>query len=514
MDVSKEEENPQTVYTPSVLERLGRERPDRLPTMWSEVGFCFSLLMSMFVAEYMTSGFNVLLPAVSGSLHIPVQAQTWPASVFSLVTGAFLLPIGRIADMYGGYVVFVSGLAWFVLWSLIAGFSQSYIMLIVCRALQGFGPAAFLPAGIMILGSTYRPGPRKNFVFSLYGAFAPMGFFAGIFFAGLSAQLVTWRWYFFIGTIMLAVTAVTSYFFVPRDREEKKGLEIKMDWWGTITIVPALILIVFAFTDGAHAPNGWATPYIPITLAIGVVLLAITVYIEGWVAEQPLLPFDMFKVQGMGPMSIALFFDYGVFGIYLFYASFYIEEILHASPLLTAAYFAPMCVGGLLLCTVGGLILHLLPGSILLLISGVCYVMSALLFAIIPEDPNYWAYIFTAMCCATAGIDVTYNVTNIFITTSLPKSRQGLAGALINSLLFLGISFFLGLADLAVTETEKGGKSPREAYKVAFWFSVAAAGIACLLMFFFVKIGKAESGLTVEELEELERELTKRESRQ
>ena len=140
-------------YTPSEIERLGRERPDAFSSIWVELGFCFSLLGSMFVAEYFVSGFNVLLPALSGALHIPPQAETWPASVFSLVTGAFLLPAGRLADIFGGYLVFLVGLAWFVVWSLIAGFSQNYIMLIFCRALQGFGPAAFLPSGIMLLGS-------------------------------------------------------------------------------------------------------------------------------------------------------------------------------------------------------------------------------------------------------------------------------------------------------------------------------------------------------------------------
>ena len=42
------------------------------------------------------------------------------------------------------------------------------------------------------------------------------------------------------------------------------------------------------------------------------------------------------------------------------------------------------------------------------------------------------------MIGATIGIDVTYNVANVFITTSLPQSQQGLAGALINSLVFSG----------------------------------------------------------------------------
>lgn len=508
---TKEEEgSPQSrgSYIPSDIERLGRERPEVFTSIWMELGFCFALLGSMFVAEYFISGFNILLPDLTEALNIPSNAQTWPASVFSLVTGAFLLPFGRLADMFGGYIVFCAGLGWFLIWSIIAGFSKDYIMLIVCRALQGFGPAAFLPSGIMLLGSIYRPGPRKNLVFSLYGAFAPVGFFTGIFFAGVSAQYITWGWFFWIGAIILAIVAVVSYLCIPNPKEDQSGKGVKMDWWGTGTIVSGLVLIIFALTDGSHAPEGWATPYIPVTFVLGCLSLAAFVYIEGWVAEQPLLPGDMFHVKGMKPLALALFFQYGTFGIFIFYASFYIEQVVGAGPLLTAAWFTPMCVGGLILATIGGLILHLLPGRILLLISGTAYILSTLLFAILPESFNYWAYVFPAMICATLGIDITYNVSNIFITTSMPKARQGLAGAFMNSLLFLGIAFFLSFADLAVSETEERGQ--RQSYKVAFWLATALAGAGLIVMFLGVQIGKASSDLTVDERAELEQELTMR----
>lgn len=116
------------------------------------------------------------------------------------------------------------------------------------------------------------------------------------------------------------------------------------------------------------------------------------------------------------------------------------------------------------------------------------------------------------MICATLGIDITYNVSNIFITTSMPAVRQGLAGAFINSILFLGISFFLGFADLAVTQTADRGQ--RESYKVAFWMATGCASAGLIVMWAGVKIGKAKSELTIEEREQLERELTRRESHQ
>lgn len=153
------------------------------------------------------SGFTVVIPTLIDDLNISSASSTWPASAFSLTVASFLLIFGRAADIFGGYPVFVAGLVWLTIWSLIAGFSTDEIMLDFCRALQGLGPAAFLPSSIMILGSIYRPGPRKNIVFSIYGACAPLGFFIGIFFAGLTAEYTTW------GVSLFSVIQKHSCFF-------------------------------------------------------------------------------------------------------------------------------------------------------------------------------------------------------------------------------------------------------------------------------------------------------------
>ena len=140
-----------------------------------------------------------------------------------------------------------------------------------------------------------------------------------------------------------------------------------------------------------------------------------------------------------------------------------------------------------------------------MIISAVGYIICVLLFAVMPENPNYWAYIFPAMIAATVGIDVTYNVSNIFITTSMPKKRQGLAGALINCIVFLGISVFLGIADIAVTATSHLGL--KESYKVACWLGVGCAGLSLILLVGFVKIEKAKSDLTADEKADTEAEV-------
>jgi MFS family permease len=224
--------------------------------------------------------------------------------------------------MYGGYIIFNGGLVWFTIWTVITGFSKSFTMLVLCRAMEGLGAAAFLPAGISLLGRIYRPGPRKNLVFSLYGAVAPMGFFLGIITGGMAQDLMTWRWYFWLGAIIAALCTLGTLLTAPCDYAETRKMGVKMDWLGVFTMVPATLLVVYAFTDSTHAPQGWKSPQILITLFLGLGFLAAAVYVQGWVAQAPLIPGDIFRVRFMKRMLACLFITWGVFSIYLFYANF------------------------------------------------------------------------------------------------------------------------------------------------------------------------------------------------
>ena len=193
------------------IERLGRQRPEQLPTAWKEIGFVFSIVMSQALNEYFISGFIILIPTVVQALDIPPEAVTWPSSSFSLVIACCLTPFGRVADIYGGFYVYIAGMAWTTALALVVSFSQNEIMFDICRAIKGLGPAAYLPSGLMLLGSIYRPGPRKNFIFAMYGAMAPLGFYIGIFFAGIVGQFAGWRWFFLIGTIIGSLTTLIAY---------------------------------------------------------------------------------------------------------------------------------------------------------------------------------------------------------------------------------------------------------------------------------------------------------------
>ncbi|CAJ2508909.1 Uu.00g139350.m01.CDS01 [Anthostomella pinea] len=508
------------VLDKAAIDRLGRQRPAVFRTTYVEAGFVFAVVTSMMMSEYFVSGFNIVMPEIAAALQISAAERTWPAEVINLTTAILLLPFARLCDMYGGRAVFIAGHVWLAVWSLVGGFSRGPTLLIVCRAMQGVGASAFLPAGLALLGQTYRPGPRKNFVYSIYGAFACIGFYFGIIIGAVAGQLLDWRWYFWIGTIFVFVVMAVGILTIPRHLGDG-DTSVRMDWWGVCTIVPGLALVVYALTDGGHAPGGWRNPSIFVTFIVGVLLLCAAVYLEGWVSARPLLPGELFKAKYMKRLAGSLFCSYGVFGLWLFYASYYIETVLHTTPLQTAAWFSPLAVGGMVLAVTGGFVLHLLPGKVLLLIAGGGYLLSTLLFALMPAQSEsgpstsflYWAYVFPAMLGGTIGVDITFNVTNVFITTAMPQRLQATAAALINSLLYLGMAFWLGVGELAVsTATEKVGDgelSLREQYQIGFWTAVGLAALAMCLMV-TVKIGSAASEMTVDEKAALDQDESQR----
>lgn len=94
------------------------------------------------------------------------------------------------------------------------------------------------------------------------------------------------------------------------------------------------------------------------------------VYVEGWVATAPLLPFSFFGVKQMKPFLISLFFSYGsACCLAAVHGSVY-GEVYERTPLHVGAWFVPFALGGLVISPVCGLLLHIVPGTFLLVITG------------------------------------------------------------------------------------------------------------------------------------------------
>lgn len=162
----------------------------------------------------------------------------WYPAAYGLTSGAFMLAFGRVGDILGHKRLFLAAWGWFSFWALLAGisvYSGSQVFFDICRAFQGIAAAALVPSALAILGSIYKPGPRKNLAFSLYASGAPIGFTLGAAFSALLAQLASWPWVFYINAIACLIYGGLAYIFVPH--LGRKPSPEPFDYLGTLTII-------------------------------------------------------------------------------------------------------------------------------------------------------------------------------------------------------------------------------------------------------------------------------------
>jgi MFS family permease len=273
--------------------------------------------MTQFLAEYLISGFALQLPLISQENPDLADSGTsalWPAT---------LLIFARLADMFGGYWPFMFGLVWLTIWTLIPGLTDSAIVLNCSRAMQGLALAAFMPSTFAILGRLYAPGRRKTVIIGIYSAFNCLGFFGGFVVAG-ALGIDHSEWYFIIGAILAAVTALAAWLTIPRAETSHRNRNVGMDWSGSILIVSGLLLLSYAlaaepYADEQSGVDGFATAVVLGPLVAGLVCLIGAVVVEWKLAKSPLVPLTFFKSWSVASLSLACMCFYACFGIWLYY---------------------------------------------------------------------------------------------------------------------------------------------------------------------------------------------------
>ena len=155
---------------PAYLTQSDVERPKSLVR---EAAFVFILCMAQFMTQAALAQAIVPARIIGASFGTTNPGErSWFPAAYSLTVGTFILIAGRLGDLFGHKKLFIMGFAWFGLWSLLAGFSvySNKIFFDCCRAFQGIGCAFTLPNALAILGRSYKPGKRKQMVFSILGA--------------------------------------------------------------------------------------------------------------------------------------------------------------------------------------------------------------------------------------------------------------------------------------------------------------------------------------------------------
>lgn len=413
-------------------------------------------------------------------------------ATLSLASGAFLLFFGRVSDLFGCKSLIVGSFFTFAVFCLATGFTKSAISLDVLNGVLGMISACSVPPAIGTLGRIYdKPSRRKNAAFACFSAGNPVGYAAGMVLGGVATQLFNWRASFFLLAIIYLVLSVCALFCVPKDTAPKQPLNWatlkRFDIVGVLLVMTGIAMFSAAISLSSDAPQGWATGYVLALLLVGLFLVGAFIFWESRL-EDPIMPLNIWKSRNFTVCMIILLLGFMAFPIGTFFIALFMQNVWHDSALECAIHLLPLCIMGILVNVVAALVLHRISNKTLMFVGTSAYVIGCLLLALNLQTDSYWAFCFPSFLLLVIGADLEFNVANMFVMTSLPPHKQGVAGSIFQTVDKLATTIGFGIATAifnAVQEKPRLGSYYKHAeatqpYSATFLFAVAAALLSLL----------------------------------
>lgn len=121
-----------------------------------------AMILGSAVAGIDSTVVAVALPAIGRNLHAGFQALQWTVTSYTLTLASPILLAGSLSDRWGRRRVFLAGLGWFTLASVLCAAAPSIEWLIAARAVQGIGGALMTPASLAIIEAAFQPADRTR----------------------------------------------------------------------------------------------------------------------------------------------------------------------------------------------------------------------------------------------------------------------------------------------------------------------------------------------------------------
>jgi EmrB/QacA subfamily drug resistance transporter len=451
---------------------------------------------------------NVALPTIKTDLHFSEESLQWVITAYAIVFGGVLLLGGRLADLLGRRLVFMTGIAIFGASSLLAGLAWSEGSLIVFRALEGLGAALLSPAALSILTTTFDEGRDRNIALGVWGGASGSGAAAGVLLGGVLTSYLTWSWIFFINVPIGALLLLLTPAIVQDSRAELGHRHL--DVAGAATITGGLMLLVYAMTYATQ--HGWGTGRSVGLILSSVVLVASFVVIE-FRSKAPLLPMGIFRNRSVSGANTASFLMAGALFSMFFLLTLYMQEVLHYSAIKTGLAYVTTTLTIIVFSGVGQALVTRLGVRRVLPVGLALSAASLVLYARLPVDGHYFFDLFPAFLLSGVGLALSFVSVSIGGLSGVRPHEAGVASGLLNTTQQIGGA--IGLAAATTISTifinhyvgGHPGTSPSNPAALTHGFQIAfyvLAAIALVGVFLSILMIEPQPGeFPEEELEAL-----------
>jgi len=277
------------------------------------------VMLGLFLSALDQTIVSTAMPAIIKDLQ-GLDYVAWTSTAYLLASTTMVPIYGKLSDLFGRRIVLLTGIAVFLLGSILCGLSQDIFQLIGFRVMQGLGAAALTSTAFAIPADLFSPAERPRYM-GLFGAVFGLSSIIGPFLGGFLTDNLSWHWVFYVNLPI----GILAFFFILRTMPTlASGIKAAIDWAGAGTLVLSVVPLLLALTLDKEI-HAWDSPLIIGLFAMAVVFGALFLYAETKAAS-PIIKLSLFKDQ---IFSVTMFTSFlngaAFFGAFLFLSLFLVN---------------------------------------------------------------------------------------------------------------------------------------------------------------------------------------------
>jgi EmrB/QacA subfamily drug resistance transporter len=423
--------------------------------------------MALFCVQIDYFAANLALPRMASDLHSTATDLQWVISVYMLTLGAFMVPSGRLGDIFGRRKALMVGITLFGIASVLCALAPSVSLMVAFRALQGLGAALIFPVSVSVLTNAF-PGVKASHAIGLAYGIAGLGNAAGPLIGGLLTDTVGWRWIFWLNVPLTVISLALGAWSI--DESSDTSVPRRIDVMGLAFITVGIGLFTLAFD---RAPQwGWLSAPTVIAFAGALAALAFFVVVEGRV-QWPLVDLSLVRNSRFSVLVIAGAMANIAYTVAIFLATLNLQQVRALDPLVAGLVFLGPSAGAALGGVLSGRLAASRPP---LLVMGLTSVAAAVSLAALAASDEWLVYLPALSACGfTLGL--VYAFTTVATQAVVRPERAGEAAGVTLTALVTLAGVGVAVAGTVLEMLQRGGQSTAAAIDV-----ILGALAALLLM--------------------------------
>ncbi|MBD3304911.1 MFS transporter [candidate division KSB3 bacterium] len=396
--------------------------------------------MGAFLTPFMSSSINIALPSIGKEFTMDAVLLGWVATSYLLAAAIFVLPCGRLGDLYGRKKLFLYGTVLYAASSFLSAVAPSAVLLIGFRILQGIGAAMIFGTVIAILTSVFPLGERGKAI-GINVASTYSGLSLGPVLGGFLTQHFGWRSIFLLNVVGGLIIIGGVLWKLTGEWAEAKGE--RFDWVGALLSSLMLVAVILGFS---RLP---ALPGVGLILA-GIVALVVFVWWERRV-RYPLLPIELFSQNRVFAFSnLAALINYSATFAIGFLLSLYLQYIKGLTPQNAGLILVAQPIMMAIFSPFAGRLSDRIESRILAS-TGMGLIVVGLIGFSLLSDHTPIAYITAILLLVGIGFALFSSPNMNAIMSSVEKRFYGIASATLATMRSTGQALSIGLVMLIFT---------------------------------------------------------------